>query len=51
MGHGEIGPHGFVKIVILGGLLGFLFRGEIAEPRAPVGDGPELVARISDPAV
>jgi exosortase len=25
----EIGPHGFVKIVILGGLLGFLFRGEI----------------------
>ena len=26
---GELGPHGFVKIVILGGLLGFLFRGEI----------------------
>jgi exosortase len=25
----EIGPHGFVKIVVLGGLLGFLFRGEI----------------------
>ncbi|MCX5647383.1 MAG: exosortase/archaeosortase family protein [Phycisphaerae bacterium] len=26
----QIGPHGFVKIVILGGLLGFLFRGAIA---------------------
>jgi exosortase len=26
---GEIGPHGFAKIIILGGLLGFLFRGEI----------------------
>jgi exosortase len=26
---GEIGLHGFGKIVILGGLLGFLFRGEI----------------------
>lgn len=25
----QIGPHGFAKIVILGGLLGFLFRGEI----------------------
>jgi len=25
----ELGLHGFVKIVILGGLLGFLFRGEI----------------------
>ena len=26
---GQIGPHSFMKIVILGGLLGFLFRGEI----------------------
>jgi hypothetical protein len=26
---GELGPHGFVKIVILGGLLGFFFRSEI----------------------
>jgi exosortase len=25
----EIGPHGFAKIIVLGGLLGFLFRGEI----------------------
>jgi exosortase len=24
-----IGPHGFAKIILLGGLLGFLFRGEI----------------------
>ncbi len=28
-GWGEIGPHRFVKIGVLGGLLGFLFRGEI----------------------
>ena len=27
---GELGPHHYVKIVILGGLLAFLFRGEIA---------------------
>jgi exosortase len=26
---GEIGPHGVVKIILLGGLLGFFFRGEI----------------------
>jgi exosortase len=26
---GELGPHSFVKILVLGGLLGFLFRSEI----------------------